>query len=307
MLNFIIRRLLLLIPILIGVSIVTFLMVHFIPGDPARILAGQNATPEDVLAIRERFGLDKPLTVQYFMFMKALISGEVKSLRTEKNVMEEIIPRFLNTLQLSILSIIISASMGIFFGIIAGVKRNTWIDNLVMGFSLFGVSMPVFWLGILLMLLFAVKLGWLPAGGKGTWKHMILPAITLGMATSAIIARMTRANILQVFHQDYIRTAYAFGISERKIIYKYVLKNVLIPVVTIVGLQFGYLLGGAVLTESVFGWPGVGRLIAESIFTRDYTLIQVGVMFVALIFVLVNLIVDFTYAILDPRIRYGQG
>jgi len=183
------------------------------------------------------------------------------------------------------------------------VKRNTWLDNFVMGFSLFGVSMPVFWLGILLILFFAVFLDWLPAGGKGSIEHIILPAVTLGMATSAIIARMTRASMLQVLNQDFIRTADAFGIKRKKIIYKYALKNAMIPVVTIVGLQFGYMLGGAVLTESVFGWPGLGRLIVDSIFSRDYTIVQVGIMVIAVTFVMVNLLVDITYAFLDPRIR----
>jgi len=301
--NFIIRRIVLLIPIFLGVSILIFLLMHFIPGDPARILAGEGATKEDILNITEKFGLDKPLTVQYFLFMKGIFTGSLKSLKTEKGVMDEIIPRFWNTVQLSLLSIIIASLIGIGFRIIAAVKRNTWLDNFVMGFSLFGVSMPVFWLGILLILFFAVFLDWLPAGGKGSIEHIILPAVTLGMATSAIIARMTRASMLQVLNQDFIRTADAFGIKRKKIIYKYALKNAMIPVVTIVGLQFGYMLGGAVLTESVFGWPGLGRLIVDSIFSRDYTIVQVGIMVIAVTFVMVNLLVDITYAFLDPRIR----
>ncbi len=301
--NFILRRLLLLIPIFIGVSILSFLMMHLIPGDPARIMAGQDATYEEIQSIRVEFGLDKSLPVQYVLFMEGVLDGNLKSIKTQRPVLKEIYPRFLNTIELSLVSILISAFLGLGFGIIAAVKHNSWLDNFVMGFSLFGVSMPVFWLGILLIIVFSLILGWLPAAGKGGIQHIILPSITLGMATSAIIARMTRASMLQVMNQDFIRTADAFGISQRKIIYKYTLKNALIPVVTVIGLQFGYMLGGAVLTESVFGWPGLGRFIVDSIFARDYPVVQVGIMLIALTFVLVNLLVDITYAFLDPRIR----
>ncbi len=301
--NFIIRRLILLLPIFIGVSILSFLMMHLIPGDPARIMAGQDATFEEIQSIRVEFGLDKSLPVQYVLFMKGVIDGNLKSIKTQRPVLKEIFPRFLNTVELSVVSIVISTFLGVGFGIIAAVKRNSWIDNFVMGFSLFGVSMPVFWLGILLIIVFSLILGWLPAAGKGGIEHIILPSVTLGMATSAIIARMTRASMLQVMNQDFIRTADAFGISPRKIVYKYTLKNALIPVVTVIGLQFGYMLGGAVLTESVFGWPGLGRFIVDSIFARDYPVVQVGIMLIALTFVLVNLSVDITYAFLDPRIR----
>jgi peptide/nickel transport system permease protein len=301
--NFITRRLLLLLPIFIGVSILSFLMMHLIPGDPARIMAGQDATYEEIQSIKVEFGLDKSLVTQYVLFMEGVLDGNLKSIKTQRPVLKEIFPRFLNTIELSFVSILISAFLGVGFGIVAAVKHNSWLDNFVMGFSLFGVSMPVFWLGILLIIAFSLMLGWLPAAGKGGIQHLILPSITLGMATSAIIARMTRASMLQVMNQDFIRTADAFGISQRKIIYKYTLKNALIPVVTVIGLQFGYMLGGAVLTESVFGWPGLGRFIVDSIFARDYPVVQVGIMLIALTFVLVNLLVDITYAFLDPRIR----
>ncbi len=301
--NFIVRRLILLLPVFIGVSILAFLMMHLIPGDAARIIAGEDATPQDIQNIRVEFGLNKSLPVQYALFIKGTFTGELKSIKTQRSVIKEILPRFLNTAELSLLSILISASLGIGLGVIAAVKHNSWLDNVVMGFSLFGVSMPVFWLGILLIIIFSLLLGWLPAGGKGGFQHIILPAITLGMATSAIIARMTRASMLQVMNQDFIRTANAFGIPKRKIIYKYTLKNALIPVVTVVGIQFGYMLGGAVLTESVFGWPGLGRLIVDSIFSRDYPIVQVGIMIIALTFVVINLLVDVLYAFLDPRIR----
>jgi ABC-type dipeptide/oligopeptide/nickel transport system permease component len=195
--------------------------------------------------------------------------------------------------------------IGVTLGIVSAVKRNSWIDTFSMVFSLVGVSMPIFWLGILLIILFAVTLRWLPSGGKGGVEHLILPALTLGLATSAIIARMTRASVLEVLNQDYVRTVAAFGLPKRKIIYKYVLRNALIPVVTVIGLQFGYLLSGAVLTESVFGWPGLGRFVVDSIFSRDYIAVQVGIMMIATTFVLVNLLVDLVYALIDPRLRRG--
>ncbi|HEY8541914.1 MAG TPA: ABC transporter permease, partial [Pseudothermotoga sp.] len=263
MIKFISRRLLLLIPVIIGVSIISFSIMHMIPGDPARIIAGEGATKQDIEAIRSKYGLDKPLIEQYFRFMKGILTNDLRSIKTERPILKEISPRFFNTVQLAMVSILISSIIGISLGIISAVKRNTWVDNFAMFFSLIGVSMPIFWLGILLIIIFAVILSWLPSGGKGGIEHIILPAITLGLATSAIIARMTRASMLEVLNQDYVRTAKAFGLSKRKVVYKYVLRNALIPIVTVIGLQFGYLLGGAVLTESVFGWPGLGRYVVD--------------------------------------------
>ncbi|WP_041076356.1 ABC transporter permease [Thermotoga caldifontis] len=305
MLRFIVRRLLLLIPVVIGVSIVSFSIMHMIPGDPARIIAGEGATAEDIMSIRIKYGLDRPLIEQYFRFMKGVLTNDLRSIRTERPILSEILPRFANTAQLAFVSIIISSVIGVTLGIVSAVKRNSWVDTFSMVFSLVGVSMPIFWLGILLIILFAVTLRWLPSGGKGGVEHLILPAITLGLATSAIIARMTRASVLEVLNQDYVRTVVAFGLPKRKIIYKYVLRNALIPVVTVIGLQFGYLLGGAVLTESVFGWPGLGRFVVDSIFSRDYIAVQVGIMLIATTFVLVNLAVDLVYAFIDPRLRRG--
>lgn len=305
MLRFIVRRLLLLIPVVIGVSIVSFSIMHMIPGDPARIIAGEGATAEDIMSIRIKYGLDRPLIEQYFRFMKGVLTNDLRSIRTERPILSEILPRFANTAQLAFVSIIISSVVGVTLGIVSAVKRNSWVDTFSMVFSLIGVSMPIFWLGILLIILFAVTLRWLPSGGKGGIEHLILPALTLGLATSAIIARMTRASVLEVLNQDYVRTVVAFGLSRRKIIYKYVLRNALIPVVTVIGLQFGYLLGGAVLTESVFGWPGLGRFVVDSIFSRDYIAVQVGIMLIATTFVLVNLAVDLVYAFIDPRLRRG--
>jgi len=305
LLKFVVRRLLLLIPVVIGVSIVSFSIMHMIPGDPARIIAGEGATVEDIMSIRLKYGLDRPLIEQYFRFMKGVITNDLRSIRTERPILTELLPRFANTAQLALVSIIISSVIGVTLGIVSAVKRNSWIDTFSMVFSLVGVSMPIFWLGILLIILFAVTLRWLPSGGKGGVEHLILPALTLGLATSAIIARMTRASVLEVLNQDYVRTVVAFGLPKRKIIYKYVLRNALIPVVTVIGLQFGYLLGGAVLTESVFGWPGLGRFVVDSIFSRDYIAVQVGIMMIATIFVLVNLLVDLVYALIDPRLRRG--
>lgn len=305
MLRFIVRRLLLLIPVVIGVSIVSFSIMHMIPGDPARIIAGEGATAEDIMSIRIKYGLDRPLIEQYFRFMKGVLINDLRSIRTERPILSEILPRFANTAQLAFVSIIISSVIGVTLGIVSAVKRNSWVDTFSMVFSLIGVSMPIFWLGILLIILFAVTLRWLPSGGKGGIEHLILPALTLGLATSAIIARMTRASMLEVLNQDYVRTVVAFGLPRRKIIYKYVLRNALIPVVTVIGLQFGYLLGGAVLTESVFGWPGLGRFVVDSIFSRDYIAVQVGIMLIATTFVLVNLAVDLVYAFIDPRLRRG--
>jgi len=305
LLKFVVRRLLLLIPVVIGVSIVSFSIMHMIPGDPARIIAGEGATVEDIMSIRIKYGLDRPLIEQYLRFMKGIITNDLRSIRTERPILTELLPRFANTAQLALVSIIISSVIGVTLGIVSAVKRNSWIDTFSMVFSLVGVSMPIFWLGILLIILFAVTLRWLPSGGKGGIEHLILPALTLGLATSAIIARMTRASVLEVLNQDYVRTVVAFGLPKRKVIYKYVLRNALIPVVTVIGLQFGYLLGGAVLTESVFGWPGLGRFVVDSIFSRDYIAVQVGIMMIATTFVLVNLLVDLVYALIDPRLRRG--
>ncbi len=281
------------------------MIMHLLPGDPARIIAGEGATLQDIESVRQKYGLDKPLIEQYVRFMTGLLSGDLRSIKTERPVFGEIFPKFVNTFKLSSLSILISILIGLSLGVISALKRNTWIDNFAMGFSLIGVSMPIFWLGILLILLFAVYLRWLPSGGSGSFKHMILPALTLGFSTSAIIARMTRASILEVLNQDYVRTARAFGIPKRKLILKYILRNALIPIITVIGLQFGYLLGGAVLTESVFGWPGLGRYIVDSIFSRDYIVVQVGIMTVAATFVLINLVVDILYAIVNPQLRRG--
>ncbi len=303
--RFIIRRLIMLIPVLIGVSIISFLILHLAPGDPAELLAGEDATKEDIMMIRHELGLDKPLWIQYFMFLKGITTGELKSLKFSMPVMDVIKPRLFNTLELSLASILIAVIIGIFAGVASATHRYTWIDYLSTIGALLGVSMPVFWWGLILILIFSVELGLLPSGGMGGISHLILPAIVLGTASTAIIARMTRSSMLDVLRQDYVRTARAKGLLEKIIIYRHALRNALIPTVTVVGLQFGYMLAGAVLTESVFSWPGVGRLLVEAILFRDFPVVQSALLIIAIMFVLVNLLVDVLYAFLDPRIRHG--
>ncbi|GAB1400376.1 ABC transporter permease [Aminivibrio sp.] len=304
MLRFIFRRLFLLIPVLIGVSIVAFLILHLAPGDPAQMMGGIEASEADLIMLRQKFGLDRPLPVQYFMFLKGMFTGELLSLRYESPVMEVIWPRLKNTLALASVSIVIAVLIGVTAGVLSAVKRKTWMDYTATVFALLGISMPVFWWGLLLMLLFSVKLMWLPSGGMGTPLHYILPSIVLGTASAGIIARMTRSSMLDVLRQDYITTATAKGLSRRLVVGRHALRNAMIPTVTVVGLQFGQLLAGAVLTETVFSWPGVGRLLVTSILARDYPVVQTSLVLIAAFFVLVNLAVDVLYAVLDPRVRY---
>ncbi len=302
--RFIIRRLILMIPVLIGVSIISFLILHLAPGDPAELLAGIEATDADIQAVRERFGLDKPLYVQYFMFLKGLADGSLISIKYELPAVEVILPRLGNTIKLSLASIFISVLVGLTAGVFAAIKRHSLVDYTSSVLALMGVSMPVFWWGLILILVFSLYLRVLPSGGIGGLKHLILPAIVLGTSSAGIIARMTRSSMLDVLRQDYITAARAKGLKEKDVILRHALRNALIPTVTVVGLQFGYMLAGAVLTETVFAWPGVGRLLVNSILSRDYPVVQASLLIVATFFVLVNLAVDILYAILDPRIRY---
>ncbi len=303
--QYIIRRLLIMIPVLLGVSLIIFTMVRVIPGDPAIILAGPHANKEQVDQIRAQLGLDRHPVIQYFSFLGNLFQGDLgRSTRTGLPVTKEIMARFPNTVVLALTAIILASLVGVLTGIIAGVKQNSIFDHISMMIALFGLSMPVFWLGLMLMLLFSIQLGWLPSVGAESWKHLILPAITLGANSTAIIARMTRSSMLEVIRLDYIRTARAKGLTEKMVIWRHALKNALIPVVTVIGLQTGTLLGGAVLTEIVFAWPGIGRLLVEAILSRDYPVVQGVVLLVASLFILINLIVDLLYSYLDPRIRY---
>ena len=305
MLNYFLKRLLGLIPTLLIVAVLVFLFVHLLPGDPARLMAGVEASQEDVDMLRHKFGLDRPLPVQYAMFVKGLVTGELMSLRFESPAMEIILPKLKNTLILACASIVVAVVLGVTAGVLSATHRKSWIDYAATILSLFGISMPVFWWGLLLMLLFSVKLMWLPSGGMGTFRHIILPAVVLGTASTGIIARMTRSSMLDVLRQDYITTAAAKGLTRRLVVNRHALRNALIPTVTVVGLQFGQLLAGAVLTETVFTWPGIGRLLVTSILARDLPVVQATLVIIALLFVFVNLAVDILYAVLDPRIRYN--
>jgi len=305
MINFLLKRLLAIIPVLLGITLLLFFMLRMLPGDPAQVLAGQMASPADVEIIRVQMGLDQPIHIQYASFLNRLLHLDLgRSARTQNPVIQEIWARLPNTLVLAVCAITLACAFGIPAGVIAAVRPYSWVDYLVTIASLFGISMPVFWLGIMLMIGFAVILQWLPAGGIGTWKHLVLPSITLASFVVAFIARMTRSCMLEVLAQDYVTTARSKGLKENVIIIKHALKNALIPIITVVGLQFGLLLGGAVLTETVFAWPGLGRLIVDSILARDYAMIQGSILIFGLLYTLVNLVVDLAYAFVDPRIRY---
>ena len=302
---YIFRRMLLLVPVLIGVAIIVFGMVRMLPGDPARAMAGLHATPDYVEHVRSEMGLDEPLPVQFGIFARDLLRGDLgQSTRTRRPVAQEIWPRFISTLQLTAIALALSAVVGIGAGLISATRPYSLYDQVSMVLSLFGVAAPVFWLGLILMLIFSVQLGWLPSAGRGTIWHFILPSVTLAAHSTALIARMTRSSMLEVLKLDYITTARSKGLSENVVNFKHALRNALIPIVTILGLRFGLLLGGAVLTETVFSWPGVGRLMVDSILARDYPVVQGSVLLLAVLFVLINLFVDILYAFLDPQIQY---
>lgn len=304
MLQHIARRLLYLIPIFFGVTFISFSILQLSPGDPAQLLAGEDATQKDIDAIRKRYGLDKPFLVQYVVYIKNVSRGDLgTSLRTQRTVIREVLARYPATLELAGVSVIVASIIGFFTGIIAANHQNSFFDYGSMVVSLFGISMPIFWLGLMAMLLFAVILGWFPAVGRGTLAHLVLPAVSLGANSAAVIARMTRSSMLEVIRQDYIQTARAKGLSERVVLYKHAVRNALIPVITVMGMQFGYLLSGSVLTETVFAWPGVGRLMVQSIYARDYPVVQGAILLVAINFMLVNLFVDVLYGYINPRIQ----
>jgi peptide/nickel transport system permease protein/oligopeptide transport system permease protein len=277
-----------------------------LPGDPAQVLAGQMASQEDIKNIRQQLGLDKPVFVQYGLFLSRLAKLDLgRSARTQNPVIKEIWARLPNTVLLAVTAITLACLFGIPAGIISAVRPYTWIDYLFTSMALFGISMPVFWLGLMLIVIFSLVLHWLPAGGIGSWKHVILPSFTLAAFVVAFITRITRASMIETLSQDYTTTARSKGLKEQVVIVKHALKNALIPIITVVGLQFGLLLGGAVLTETVFAWPGLGRLIVDSILARDYPVIQGTILIFGLLYILVNLVVDLLYAFIDPRIRYA--
>ncbi|RDI94981.1 ABC transporter permease [Meiothermus sp. QL-1] len=303
--TYIVRRLLAVLPTLLGVLLAVFLMVRLAPGDPAQLLAGEFATPEALAEIRQRFGLDQPWHVQLGLYLAKVVQGDLgESVRTRKPVAYELSTYFPNTLQLTLGAMTVALLVGIPAGILAAIRPGTVFDLVAMLGALVGVSMPVFWFGLMAILIFAVQLGWFPVAGTGSLWHLVLPAVTLSTGTTAILARMTRSAMLEVLSQDYIRTARAKGLAGRVVIFKHALRNALIPVVTVAGLQFGTLLEGAVITETVFAWPGIGQLLVGSILARDYPVVQGAVLLIAVAFILINLVVDLLYGAIDPRIRY---
>ena len=331
MLAYIIRRILILIPTLLGVSVIVFLMLRITPGDPAELLLGERATEEALHEIREHLGLNEPLHVQYGLFLKRLMKGDLgETIWSRQKVWIEVKERFPATIELSVVALFISCFFGIIFGIISATRQYSIFDYLSMLGALIGVSMPIFWLGLVFMLIFSVNLGWLPLSGRisvgvdlevitnfyildavltknwGALKdvlwHIIMPATTLSTIPMAIVARMTRSSMLEVLRQDYIKTAKAKGLSQFIVTFKHALRNALIPVVTTIGLQFGVALGGAILTETIFAWPGVGKWMFDAVMKRDYMVIQGGTLFIAAVFVVINLMVDVLYAVINPRI-----
>lgn len=308
MYRYIARRLVLAVPVLLGVSIAVFSMMHLIPGDPAlAMLRGQpQVTEADVQRVRAQLGLNDPVPVQYLKYITRVLQGDFgRSVQTHRPVLWDIVQQAPSTLQLAAGAMLLAVTMGIVLGVISALRQNTWVDTLAMLTALFGVSMPSFWFGLILIFLFALKLGWLPATGQGGLERLILPAVALGMDFSAVTARLVRASLLEILVTDYVRTARAKGLREARVIVHHALKNAMIPVITIIGLQFGTLLGGAVVVETVFARQGIGRLLVTAITAKDFPMVQGIVLLAATVYVVVNLLVDLTYALLDPRIRYS--
>ena len=309
---YIVRRLLLTVPTVLGTSLLVFLILHLVPGDPATVIAGPTA-PADVIAnIRTQLGLDQPLLVQYWRYLSSALHGDLgRSILSRRQVSDEVAGAFLNTLELVIAARVWSLLIGIPIGVLAAARRRSIFDKLSMVTALLGLSLPIFWIGLMAMWLFAVKLGWLPISGRGgpMWtaaglQHLVLPALTLGGVQVPALARLTRSSLLEALNQDYVRTARAKGLAERLVVVKHALKNAMLPVVTVVGLQFAGLLGGAVVTETIFSWPGLGRLAVTAILTRDFPIVQGTILVSAVTFVTINVLTDFLYAVLDPRIKY---
>jgi ABC-type dipeptide/oligopeptide/nickel transport system permease component len=303
--RFLARRLVLTIPVLLGVATLVFSLIHLIPGDPAQAMLGEAAPQADVEQLRRQLGLDRPLLEQYAGFLGGLVKADLgTSLRTGMPVTEQIIERMPATFELAAAAMMVAMLFSMPLGIAAAVRRGTLVDHTAMTVSLFGVSVPNFWLGPLLAIIFAVKLGWLPVSGRGTWAHLVLPAVSLGAALAAILARMTRATMLEELREPYVQAARARGVSKARAVLRHAFRNSLIPVVTLIGLQFGAVLTGAVITETIFAWPGIGRLLIQSIGFRDYPLVQGCILLIAVTYVAVNLVTDMLYGVLDPRIRY---
>lgn len=336
MIKYIFKRLLLLIPTLLGVVTLVFFMIALSPGDPAVVMLGERANAEQLEQLREDLGLNEPLGKQYLLYLGRLVQGNLgKSIRSQMPITEEIASRLPATIELAIMATIFASVLGVIMGVAAARKRNTWVDYSTMTGALLGVSMPVFWLALILIMVFSVGLDLLPTGGRMNvrlyfepitnfylidglliWiregkaeyfvsaiKHLILPTVALGTIPLAIIARTTRSSMLEVLKQDYVKTARAAGIAEKKVIYRYALRNALLPVITVIGIQFGLLLSGAVLTETIFSWPGIGKWIYHSISARDFPAVQGGILFISFFFVMINLVVDLLYSVINPRIR----
>ena len=330
---YILKRLLALVPTLLGITILVFLMVHLVPGDPAQVMLGERASAETLAALRQELGLDQPLHVQFGRYLGDLLQGDFgRSIKSQERIVVELQTRFPATLELTLVSMVLACLLGMSGGIVSAIRRNTVLDYVGMTVSLAGVSLPIFWLGLMMIMFFSVWLGLFPVSGRvsahvfvpsvtglylidsllvgdlrafgdALW-HLVLPGITLGTVPAAVIVRMTRSSLLEVLREDYIRTAWAKGLSERVVVLRHALRNAFIPILTVISLQFGYLLGGAVMTESIFAWPGVGRWLVLAVYSRDFPAIQGGVLLVASTFVVVNLIADLLYAWLDPRIKY---
>ena len=305
MTSYFFKRLLGLLPTLLIVAVLVFLFVHMLPGDPARLAAGPDADPQTVALVRQDLGLDRPLPEQFVSFFTRMAHGDFgTSMRTHRAVSTEIAERFMPTLLLTLASMSWAVILGMTIGVVSAVFRNEWPDRLGMTIAVSGISFPAFALGMLLMQIFSVQLGWLPTVGADGWKHYVLPSLTLGAAVAAVMARFTRASFVEVMQEDFVRTARAKGLKERTVIAKHCLRNALIPVVTMMGLQFGFLLGGSIIVEVVFNWPGLGRLLVDAVSTRDYPIIQTLVLLFSLEFILINLVVDVLYGFINPTIHY---
>ena len=304
MAKYILKRILYLIPVLIGVTLLVFFIMHLAPGNVAQIILGDNATPDQVAALEKEMGLDQPVIIQYFRYLGGLLQGNLgNSYSTGASVTSEIMARFPYTIRVTFVAAIFSIILALPLGILAAVRQNTWVDSASMIFSLIGVSMPIFWLALMLILIFALKLGWFPVYGAESWKSIILPAVSLGFMNMASIARTTRSAMVETIRQDYIRTAYSKGLSENEVIMRHAFRNGMLPTITVIGLEIGQMLGGSVLTETVFAWPGVGRLLIQAINGRDTPTVMGCIILMTVCFALVNLAVDLLYGVFDPRVR----
>jgi peptide/nickel transport system permease protein len=309
--RYLVSRVMQLVPVLLIISLVVFAIMHVLPGDPAELmLAGAEGgaiTPERLTELKEQMGLNDPLAVQYLRFLTGALTGDLgESIRFRAPVTDLILDRFGSTIRLAVAGLALSLAIGLPLGMLAAIRQNSWIDTFAMGFAYVGASMPVYWVGLVLILVFSFRLGWFPPAGADSWQSLVLPALTLGLVSAGVISRLVRSSMVEVLTEDYIRAARAKGLSQRLVLWRHGLKNALIPVITMLGLQFGAMLAGAVVTETVFSRPGIGRLVVAAILQKDYPLVQGCIVFLATVYLLVNLLVDLAYAWLDPRIRYGR-